>query len=633
MAILFKYIYYSGFLLLVDPSKPAGSQWEISRWGGIMAFSRCKSGDGVKVLRDQSTIETYRRLLKSIVPYWKIFMLGIIATVVSAFVDASLAWLIKPVINKGFIARDVAFIKWLPIGVIVLFFMRGLTNLSSNYHISKVGRFVVRDFRQNIFNHLLRLPAKFFDEHSSGQLLSLITYNTEQVAEAATYAFITLIQEGCLFVGLLTVMFIISWKLSLLFLITAPLIAVAVKYSSLRLRKLSLNVQESMGNVSHVAEETIEGYRVVRTFGGEAYEREKFTNVINSNQRRELKMVITDTLGSSGVQLLAAIPIALTLHLATAPGSEISAGSFAAMVTAMVSLLRPLRRLSRINTMIQKGVAGATSVFQLLDQPVEIDTGRLTLKRARGLIEFKDVNFRYSQSDRDILSAINLTIQPGETIALVGRSGAGKSSLVSLLPRFYEPNSGIISVDGVNLRDYQLADLRRQFALVSQRVSLFNDSIAANICYGAGRDVADDELRSIAKAAHALDFIEQLPAGFNSIIGEDGVLLSGGQRQRIAIARALLKDAPILILDEATSSLDTESERHIQSALQALMRRRTTLVIAHRLSTIEAADRICVFDQGRIVESGTHEELLALNGQYANLYHLQFQDEISAVAV
>jgi subfamily B ATP-binding cassette protein MsbA len=585
-----------------------------------------RGGDVVKVLKDHAAYDTYRRLFQSIKPYWKLFLLGIVATIIGALVDASLAWMIKPVINRGFIDRDMAFIHLLPLGVVALFVVRGLTNLSSNYHISKVGRFVVRDFRQNIFNHLLKLPAKFFDEHSSGQLLSLITYNTEQVAEAATYAFITLIQEGCLFFGLLGVMFIISWQLSLLFLIMAPLIALAVKYSSLRLRKLSLNVQESMGSVAHVAEETIEGYRVVRTFGGEQYERDKFTQVINSNQRRELKMVVTDTLGSSVVQLLAAIPIALTLYLATAPGSQISAGSFAAMVAAMLSLLRPLRRLSRINTMIQKGVAGASSVFELLDQEPETDTGRLPLSRARGQIEFKDIHFRYAQSDKDVLSKINLKVQPGETVALVGRSGAGKSTIVSLLPRFYEAHSGSILIDGMDHREYRLADLRRQFALVSQRVSLFNDTIAANICYGAGRVVDEVELRHIAKVAHALEFIEQLPQGFNSIIGEDGVLLSGGQRQRIAIARALLKDAPILILDEATSALDTESERHIQAALQALMRQRTTLVIAHRLSTIEAADRICVFDHGQIVESGTHEQLLALNGQYANLYRLQFQD-------
>lgn len=588
-----------------------------------------EKGDGVIVLKNQAAFETYKRLLQSIKPYWKPFFLGIFATVIASLVDASLAWLIKPVINKGFIDRDLEFIRWLPVGVIVLFVIRGLTNLSSNYHIAKVGRYVVRDFRQNIFNHLLRLPASFFDKHSSGQLMSLITYNTEQVAEAATYAFITLIQEGCLFFGLLVVMFVISWQLSLLFLITAPLIALAVKYSSLRLRKLSINVQESMGSVAHVAEETIEGYRVVRTFGGEAYEREKFTRVINSNQRRELKMVVTDTLGSSIVQLLASIPIALTLYLATAPGSEISAGSFAAMVAAMLALLRPLRRLSRINTMIQKGVAGAASVFTLLDELPESDTGRVPLTRARGKIEFQNVHFAYEQSDREVLSAINLTIQPGETVALVGRSGAGKSTIVSLLPRFYELSIGSILIDSIDHRHYRLADLRRQFAFVSQRVSLFNDTIAANICYGAGRVVSEEELRNIAKMAHALDFIEQLPQGFNSIIGEDGVLLSGGQRQRIAIARALLKDAPILVLDEATSALDTESERHIQAALQTLMRQRTTLVIAHRLSTIEAADRICVFDQGQIVETGTHEELLAFNGQYANLYRLQFQDEMA----
>lgn len=581
----------------------------------------------MNLFSDRQALQTYKRLLGSCRPYLGLFLLGMLGTVLASITDASLAWLIKPVINKGFIDRDAAFIQWLPIGVVIVFLLRGVTNFTSIYFVTKVGRNIVRDFRERVFQHVLRLPASYYDKHSSGQMLSLISYNTEQVAEASTFALLTIVQEGCLVLGLMVVMMLTSWQLTVLFLITVPFIAMSLRYSSRRMRRYSKEVQHSMADVMHIAEEALEGYQVVRIFGGEAYETGKFSQAVNNNRRRDMKMVATNSISTTTVQLLASIPIAFTLYLATASASQINAGSFAAMIAAMISLLQPMRRLTRVNGMIQKGLAGAESVFKLLDEPVEPDEGKISLQRSKGQIEFKQVHFQYPGHHGKVLTDISLAIQPGETIALVGRSGAGKSTLVSLLPRFYNQTSGIITIDGIDHRDYRLADLRQQFSLVSQQVSLFNDTIAANIAYGAGREVTEAELHAAALAAHALEFIERLPQGFATAIGEDGVLLSGGQRQRLAIARAILKDAPFLILDEATSALDTEAERHIQAALTQLMKNRTTLVIAHRLSTIEKADRICVLDNGSIIEIGSHAELLAQNGHYAALQQMQFPTE------
>lgn len=576
---------------------------------------------------DSSARHTYWRLVRALRPYRWLFAIGIIGTIFASLTDAGLAWAIKPLINKGFIDRDQAFIKWLPLAIILIFLSRGLTGFVSSYFITKVGRNVVTDFRQQIFAHILKLPAQYIDRQTSGQLLSLIIFNSEQVAEASTFALLTMVQEGFLVLGLLGVMFMINWQLTLLFIVTAPVISIVIRYTSKRLRILSRNVQDSMAEVTHVAEETIEGYRVVRTFGGEGYERKKFNFATNNNRQRELKVVVTNTLGTSGVQLLAAIPIALTLFLATSTMMSVSAGSFAAIIAAMLSLLRPMRRLTRVNSMLQKGIAGAQSVFDLLDKPTEWDRGNHACGRINGEIVFNNVCLSYFERDGNVLQNISFRVNPGETVALVGRSGAGKSSLVSLLPRFYDVTAGQLLIDGVDIREYRLDDLRKQFALVSQDVCLFNDSIARNIAYGQFDPLDLDAIRHAAKMSHALDFIEKLPQGFDTVIGENGVLLSGGQRQRIAIARALLKDAPILILDEATSALDTESERAIQAALDQLMVERTTIVIAHRLSTIENADRILVLDGGRLVESGTHFELLAREGYYAKLHALQFSNE------
>lgn len=565
----------------------------------------------------------YFRLLKALKPHLGLFAIGIIGTVFASVIDAAMTWAIKPLINKGFVDQDPEFIKWLPLSIIVIFLLRGLTSFSSTYFITKVGRNIVTTFRQRIFGHLLKLPARFYDNHSSGQLLSLINYNTEQIADASTFALLTMVQEGGLIIGLIVVMLIHSWQLTLIFLISAPVIAFGVRYTSTRLRTLSSNVQTSMADVTHVAEESIEGYKVVRTFGGEQYEQNKFNKVTNLAMQRELKVVVTNTLGTSGVQLIAAIPISIILYLATLPSFHVTAGSFASMILAMIQLLRPMRRITRVNTMIQKGLAGAQSVFKLLDEPTEINDGSKITDRVNGDIRFQDVNFHYRSGSNVVLDNINFDVKAGQTIALVGRSGSGKSTLVSLLPRFYDAISGKITIDGADINEYDLASLRRQFALVSQEVCLFNDTIANNIAYGM--KASEQQLLDAAKAAHALEFIENLPDGFNTMIGENGVLLSGGQRQRLAIARALLKDAPILIMDEATSALDTEAERHIQQALETLMQNRTTIVIAHRLSTIEKADNIFVLDGGKIIESGTHTELLAKNQHYARLHAMQFQ--------
>lgn len=567
----------------------------------------------------------YRRLLGALKPYLFIFTVGVIATIFESLADAGFLSLIKPIIDKGFIARDLHFIKLLPIFILGIFLVKGVFGFISNYYVNKVGRRVITDYRQQIFNHLLRLPASFYDKETSGQLLSLLLYNVEQIAEATTFALLTVFQEGFLVIGFLFVMFSNSWKLSLLFLVATPIIALIVRYTSKRLQTLSSNVQKAMGQVTHVAEEAIEGYKVIRTFGGEQYERQKFFAATELNQHREMKIIVTDTLGSTGVQLLAAIPISCILFLAALPSMRISAGSFVAILSAMVSLLRPLRRLSRVNSIIQKGIAGAQSIFELLDQPQEQNSGTVTLQRARGEIQFHDVNFSYPRRDELVLQHLSFKINPSETIALVGRSGSGKSTLVNLLPRFYEVNSGLITIDDLDIRDYQLEDLRKQFAFVSQNVNLFNDTIANNIAYG-DFNASLDKIKEAAQAACAYDFIMELPQGFDTLIGENGFLLSGGQRQRLAIARAIVKDAPILVLDEATSALDNESERFIQIALERLMQNRTTIIIAHRLSTIEQADRILVLEKGRVVEMGTHRELLDLQGHYYHLHNMNIHE-------
>lgn len=575
---------------------------------------------------NNSGLQTYKRLLQSAKPYWMLFVFGAIGTIILSVTDAGFTGLIKPIIDHAFVKRDRSFIHWLPILIFLVFIIRGMAAFVSTYFISRVARTVVRDLRRVIFSKLLQLPATFYDRNNSGHILSTIVYNVEQVAQACSDALLTCMRESSLAIGLIVVMFIVSWKLSLLFVVIAPVIGWVVKWSSVRMRRLSTNVQQSVGDVTHVAGESIDGYRVVRLYGGQQYENEKFIQATKANLQRELKIVVTNSVGTSSIQVLFAIPIAITLLVATNPALHISPGSFAAIVAAMISLLRPVRRMSMVNTDIQKGVAAAESIFKMADEIVEKDNGIRTLSRVKGDIVFRNVCFQYATSTKPVLKNIHFSVPAGQTVAIVGKSGSGKSTLMNLLPRFYEINAGEITIDGVDINVYQLAELRKQFAFVSQDTTLFDDTVANNIAYGSAGPVDREKIVKAATAAHAMEFILQMQRGLDTKIGEDGVLLSGGQRQRIAIARALLKDAPILILDEATASLDVHAERQIQLALEDLMKDRTVLVIAHRLSTVENADCIIVMENGEIVETGTHHALLEKEGVYAALYHAQFKE-------
>lgn len=571
-----------------------------------------------------SDFQIYRRLLSYAKPFMFAIALGLLGTILSSATDAGFAYLMKPLLDKAFIARDQQFIRLLPYGIVLAFLIRGGASLMADYFMAYAGRSVVMRFRQEIFERMLHFPARFFDHATSGRLLSTLIYNVDQVAKASTDAMVTVVRESCLVLGFIIVMLTISWRLTLLFFISAPVIAVIAKYSSKRMRRISSHLQESMGQVTHVAEEAIEGYKIIRIYGGEHYEKEKFYKITQNNQIRELKVIITGALASGGVQQVASIVIALMLYFATSHTADITAGGFTSLIASMMAMLKPMRNLTTVNNTIQRGISAAESLFALLDEPIEQNTGSLRPGRVKGSVKFEKVNFSY-EPQKETLNDISFEIQAGMTVALVGRSGSGKTTIANLLPRFYDNYEGKILIDGVDTREIHLSDLRHQFAMVSQHVTLFNDTIENNIAY-AQEKIDRAKVIEAARAAHALEFIETLPNGFDTLVGDNGILLSGGQRQRLAIARALMKEAPILIFDEATSALDTESERYIQSALEVLSKTKTTFVIAHRLSTIEKADLILVMDKGRIVESGTHAHLLSRQGAYANLYQMQFKN-------
>ncbi len=571
------------------------------------------------------TIQIYKRLLTYVKPHRRLFFISIIGFLVYSATQPLFAQLIQEIIDT-LQAKSHDKLYYLPLLFSGLIIVRGIGSYFGNYFLAKVSSNVIHTLRCEIFEKYTQLPTAHFDSNNSGYMISRITHNVNQVAQATTDAVRKVVQEGLTALGLLGYLFYIDWRLSLIFLVVAPIIAKLVNYVSKRLRMLSKKIQESIGDMTHITSELVNGHRVVRSYGGEMYERNRFLDSSEHNRRQSLKLISTSAIHNQIMQLIIAIALAVLMYAALFFMEQASVGSFVGYLTAAFLLPRPIRQLSDANSDIQRGIVAAESLFEVLDEAVEIDNGTYSVGRCHGDLEFKNVTFCYEGTEEAALTNISFTAKAGETIALVGASGGGKSTLVNLVSRFYRYTQGEILLDNININAYQLENLRQQIALVNQQVTLFNDTIANNIAYGGLAGASREAIFQAATDAYAIEFINKFDKNLDTEIGENGVKLSGGQRQRLALARALLKDAPLLILDEATSALDTESERYIQAALQKVMGNRTTLVIAHRLSTIENADKILVIDAGSIVEQGTHHELLAKNGAYTRLHAIQFSE-------
>ncbi|EHH2554482.1 lipid A ABC transporter ATP-binding protein/permease MsbA [Vibrio parahaemolyticus] len=575
---------------------------------------------------DETTWQTFKRLWQFIRLYKSGIIVAVIALVINAISDTYMISLLKPLLDEGFGNADSDFLRTLPLIIFVMMFIRGTSGFVSTYCLSWVSGNVVMLVRRMVFNHFMHMPVSYFDKEKTGNLLSRITYDSEQVSAATSQALVSIVREGASIIGLLVLMFYNSWQLSLVLFAVAPVVAWGIGVVSKRFRKISKNMQTMMGNVTASAEQMLKGHKVVLSYGGQDIERQRFDKVSNQMRQQSMKLVTAQAAANPIIQMIASFAIVAVLYLASIDSikEQLTPGTFTVVFSAMFGLMRPLKALTNVTSQFQRGMAASQTLFALIDLEPEKNEGKYTVERAKGDVSVKDVSFTYVGSEKPALEHVSFDIPRGKTVALVGRSGSGKSTIANLFNRFYDVDSGSITLDGRDIRDYELKNLREQFALVSQNVHLFNDTIANNIAYATEDKYQRSDIEHAAKLAHAMEFINKMENGLDTMIGENGASLSGGQRQRVAIARALLRDAPVLILDEATSALDTESERAIQAALDELQKDKTVLVIAHRLSTIEKADEILVVDDGAIIERGNHADLIAKNGAYAQLHRIQF---------
>jgi len=578
---------------------------------------------------DATSLQLYLRLLSNVKPYWLPFGLSIVGMVVTAATEPAFPALLKPLLDGSFVSKEGGLLEWLPALIVGLFLVRGVASYASDYAIGWVANKVVMDLRNAMFAKLVRLPTYYYDTHTSGSLVSKFTFDVLQLTGAATSVVSVLFRDSLTIIALLAYLFYLNWQLTLVALLVGPPAVAITRGFSGRLRAMSRAEQAAMGDLNHALEESIGCHRVVKVFGGQEYEAKRFDFGANKVRRFNMKMTSAAAANVPLVQIVVSIALALIIYLAVrqAAASQATVGDFVSFLSALLLIFQPMKRLTGVNQSLQRGLAAAENVFRLIDEKSESDSGTRDIPRAKGEIEFRQVEFTYPGAARPAIDRVSFSVHVGETVALVGSSGAGKSTLANLLPRFYAPDSGEILLDGVDIATLKLPSLRANIALVSQDIVLFNDTVAANIAYGRLAGTSEADIVRAAEAAHAMQFIREMSEGLATVIGENGVRLSGGQRQRLAIARAFLKNAPVLILDEATSALDSESERHVQEALETLMKGRTTLVIAHRLSTIERADRIVVLDAGRVTETGRHGDLLAASGIYAKLYRLQYSRE------